>query len=127
MSAPRGGRTSDRGFTLVELLVVLAVLALLTALISPVIASLLPGYRLSRVADEMILEIRTAGARAIGTYRTTGFFVDVGDGSYWREGESPTALPAGVATGFVAARSLMPVVDVGQVAFFRTGRRAAGG
>lgn len=62
----------EAGFTLLELLVVLAILALLAGLL-PVAASGLPGLRFRADARAMAAALRTAQARAM----VTGLPVDV--------------------------------------------------
>lgn len=119
-------RGSVRGFTLVELLVVLVIVSLITALASPMIASVLPGYQLKNTATDVEARLRSARANAIGTNQPVGFYVDVANRTYGTGAESRKSFADGISAKFVAARSLMPSEDTGQVRFFADGTSSGG-
>lgn len=70
-------RRSTRGFTLIELIVVLAVLGLITALAMPMFAGALPGARLKAAARDLGAELRYARAQAIAGNRETTLTIDL--------------------------------------------------
>lgn len=55
----------DRGFTIVELLVVVAVMAILLAIIIPNITRFLPAHRLASGVNQMVGELRLSRQKAI--------------------------------------------------------------
>lgn len=61
----RGMRACSRGFTLVELLVTLAVAAILLALATPSLAELLRGNRLAAANNELVTALNVARAEAL--------------------------------------------------------------
>ena len=61
--------TAPSGFTLVELLVVLAIAGLLVALVPPVVSALVPDFRAKAVAQEVVAELRDARGDAIARHR----------------------------------------------------------
>ncbi len=65
MAPTRPSRTGEHGFTLTELLVVLAVIGLLLAASPLLLRSALPGMRSKAAADEVANDLRTARALAI--------------------------------------------------------------
>jgi type II secretion system protein H len=67
----------SRGFTLIELMVVLAVLALLLTVAVPFFPKALPGAEIKGAARELAAGLRTARSRAITLNREVGFTLDV--------------------------------------------------
>ena len=64
-SQNRVGRIVVRGFTIVELMVTVAVLAILSAIAVPSFTNLIRGNRLTSAANEMVALLQTARAGAI--------------------------------------------------------------
>ncbi len=73
---------SRRGYTLMEIVLVLALLVAITALAMPAIRGLMAGQRLENAADIVRAEWGKARARAIKTGRIYVFRFAVNDGSY---------------------------------------------
>lgn len=88
------GRPS--GFTLVEMLVVLAVTALIAGLSFPAIERSLRGQAFESAADATELGLRQARADAIRSGRATRFALGADRRSIVREGGAPIALPAAI-------------------------------
>ncbi|MFQ5955240.1 MAG: GspH/FimT family protein [Kiloniellales bacterium] len=74
------------GFTLLELLVVLAVLGLVYALALPSLSGVLAGPRLDREARQLVSALREARSNAIVGGREVAFTVDAAAGA-WRYGD----------------------------------------
>ena len=86
---------SQRGFTLVELLVCLAILALVTAFL-PMPFTAHSGASLNRVANDLATAMRETRAHAIGAGRTETFAIDLATDTYLDAGGQSHRLPAGV-------------------------------
>ncbi len=94
-SAPWRG---ERGFSLVELIVVLAILALALVAVVPLAGSLRQSMAVDVAAREVALGLRAARAAAIYGNKETTFTLDGAAGQYWSDA-APTRkrLPAQVA------------------------------
>ncbi len=77
------GRNS--GFTLAELLVVLAILSLMVALAMPVLNRAMPSLALKSTAGEIAVALRQARSQAIGSNREVAVLVDL-DGRFLQLG-----------------------------------------
>ncbi|MCL1979901.1 MAG: GspH/FimT family pseudopilin, partial [Proteobacteria bacterium] len=58
-------RLPASGFTLVEVMVVIAIFAILAAVALPLIISSLPGYRLRAAARELVIDFKRAKVEAV--------------------------------------------------------------
>jgi general secretion pathway protein H len=106
------------GFTLVELLVVLALLALTAAMVVPFLGHAVPRSALAAAAAEIRAALRGAGSEAIAEGRTVTFRGDRGSG-YWLDRRyhrlTLTGKPVRIA-----------VAGAGRVAFFASGGSSGG-
>ncbi|MHB8791507.1 MAG: GspH/FimT family pseudopilin [Desulfobulbaceae bacterium] len=66
---------NQNGFTLVEIMVTLAVLAIAATLVSPAIMSMAPGMRLRTATNELHADLMRAKSRAVKDNRNIGFSV----------------------------------------------------
>lgn len=82
-----------RGFTLVELLVVFALLALLVAIVPPAYDRLREGSQYRDAVRTMTSELRQARFRALTEGREVRFGVDLARRTYGVEGAAPHQLP----------------------------------
>lgn len=93
-----------RGFTLLELLVVLAIAGLLIAAVPPMVAAVIPGTELKTAARTLKIELRSARAEAIGSGHTVDVMFSTGDAAgYAIAGRSPQSLPQGISLRFESA------------------------
>lgn len=94
---------SERGFTLVELLVVLAIMAMTLTIAVPRFSQVLPGSQLREATQALAASLREARGRAIRTGRAVALTLDLDAGLYRIEGDAesdPTALPDALALAF---------------------------
>jgi len=94
MTRSAGG--GESGFTIIELIVVLAVLAFAYALVAPSVAGLFDGPRFDGAVRDMVIALREARATAITTSRDTRFAV-AADRRSWRSDGHAGAVAEGVS------------------------------
>lgn len=80
-TSPTGDSRTARGFTLMELLVVLTILGLALILVMPTLNRLLPGLELRTEARDVASVLREARARAIGRNEEVPVVVDLERGA----------------------------------------------
>jgi general secretion pathway protein H len=100
----RRGLHRQRGFTLVEMLAILAVLALVAAVSTPLLRPPPDGLVLQRAAREMTAALRGTRARAILRNEETDFVIDLARNVYFASGLSETRLPADATLTLVVAK-----------------------
>ena len=91
----------SRGFTLLELLVVLAIVALAAALVAPNIPGVIGSTRLTAAAEITVAFLREARARAIVDGVAVDFEVDPRTGAY-RFADRSKSVNASVAVALTA-------------------------
>jgi uncharacterized protein (TIGR02596 family) len=117
---------AKRGFTLVELLVVLAIMAIMAAASLPAISSLMSSYNLTSATDTAIGMIAFGRQEAIALdepvevrfyqYQIPGFVHDTGSGSFHAyQLLKDTALPSGLSNSGTGATAA--AVPLGRVQF----------
>ncbi|HEX3954185.1 MAG TPA: GspH/FimT family pseudopilin [Stellaceae bacterium] len=106
------------GFTLIEIMVVLAILALTLGLVMPYLGSSLSGTAQRAAIAELRVALRGAGDTAITQGRTVSFRADPG-GGYWIDRRYYRL--AGAATHLRLA-----VAGGGQIAFYPWGGSSGG-
>ena len=120
-------RSLRRGFTLLELLVVLALATLLIALVPPLMSAALPGVELKSSARKVAAGLRLAREEAIRHGRDVAMIIDLEDRSYQVEGPfRRVALPKGVELSLVVAENEMGNDQRGAIRFFPDGGSTGG-
>jgi prepilin-type N-terminal cleavage/methylation domain-containing protein len=109
------------GFTLVELLVVLAILALMVGMTMPLLGNSVPRAAVGAAAAEIRAALRGAGSQAIAEGRTVVFRGDPGAG-YWVD-RRHHALTTTRASGIPVR---VAVAGAGRVSFFAWGGSSGG-
>ena len=100
--------SQSRGFTLVELLVVLAIAGLVLAVAPPLISSVMPGVELKAAARRTAGALRLAREIAIADGRDTAWVIDIETNRYGIDGDHRGgSLPAGLDVELVAAEDEM--------------------
>jgi len=117
----------QRGFTMIELLAVLALVAAIMAMAASVMWRKLPGQRLQQSAKELVAQLRYTRAQAIATGEPQVFTLDA-NSREWRAGEKRRGQLAKdiaiVATGARNEQQQRP--GVAAVRFFPEGAATGG-
>jgi general secretion pathway protein H len=117
----------SRGFTLVELLVVLAIAGLMLAVTPPLITAALPGIELKAAARRTAGALRLAREIAIAEGRDAAWVVDIEQHRYAIEGDHRGgSLPGGLELELVAAEEEMKSETVGAIRFYPDGSSSGG-
>jgi len=126
MQVPSCG-VGARGFTLVELLVVLAIAGLLLATTPPLVSAVLPGVQLKAAAREIAATLRLTRELAIARGQPVAWMFDVERGGYWIEGDGRGGrLPSGLRLKLVAAAEELRDERHGAIRFYPDGTASGG-
>lgn len=115
-----------RGFSLVELVVVMVLIAALAAIGLAAIGSGLPGQQLRGAARELAAELRLARAQAIATGREQVFVIDVGRKRWRGTGERSGEWPEAIALEVTGAREELESPEEVAIRFFPEGAATGG-
>lgn len=118
--------TRQRGFSLIELVVVLVLVATLAGLGAAVIGGALPGQQLRNAARSLAVELRYTRARAIATGQEQVFSLDVAAKRWNAAREHTGEIPEEIELIVTTAREEQPARDVAAVRFFPTGAATGG-
>jgi len=105
-------RDRKRGITLIELVVVMAIIAIGAVLLAPSIGSWVPNYRLRSAARDIVSTLRTAQMKAISVNTTYQVSFAPGSGTY--------VLQYQTTAGFVnegAVQTLPPGIVISGITF----------
>lgn len=104
---------SHRGFTLTEILVVVAIFSILAAIAVPNWSTLLPTYALNSAARQVqsgLNNIKSQAAARNASYRlsfsTTSYIIQKDDGSGWQDTGESRSLPEGITIASTSASTL---------------------
>ncbi len=118
----RGG-----GFTLLELLVVISLLAMALAVVPPILTSATATAELKGAARELASALRHARSRAIARSQDTALTLNVRTRRYRVTGtQRQHTLPADVEFKVYGAASESPDEDTGGIRFFADGSSTGG-
>jgi general secretion pathway protein H len=128
-TSPAGSRVRLRrsaGFTLAELLVVLAILAAMTALALPVLSRAMPGLALKATASEIALVLRHARAQAIGANAEAAVVVDLDGRSVTFGTRAPIALDKRYGLSLFTGAEELIDRGTGRIRFYPDGTSTGG-
>ena len=128
MTAP-GHRYARRisGFTLLELVVVLALAVLLVAIVPPLLTAALPGVELKSASRRIAAGLRLAREEAIRKGHDVAFILDLEKHRYQVEGPFRSLpLPEDMDLKLIAADSEMQGEERGAIRFFPDGSATGG-
>lgn len=118
--------TASRGYTLLELLVALAVIGLVLASVPMIVASARPGPAARVAAEELAAALRLTRSEAIGRYAPATLLLDVDQRVYRGADGGERALAENLEFKFVTARSELIGEAAGQIRFFPDGSATGG-
>jgi len=119
------------GFTLLELLLVAAVMAAALALVGGAVAGALPGQQLREASGRIAAELRATRARALATGAHQAFVIDPAT-RRWQSGPVDAAprrqgeLPAALRVAATVAREAQPGPGQAAILFFADGSSTGG-
>ena len=120
------GRCGARGFTLLELVLVLGLIALASTLAAAALAGGFDGMRLRSAAKDVAAQLRFTRAQAIATGEPQRFTLDLATHRWSAPKQRAGELPKQVALGFVGAREVQPSQGQGGIVFFPDGASTGG-
>jgi general secretion pathway protein H len=119
---------AQRGFTLIEVTVVLVIVALVTALVMPQLSGVQSKADLRTAARGIAAGLRTTRNLAMTHGRSEAFVVDTASGAF-RAGStaSPRRVPSGVHLVLLTTADERIYDAVGSIQFFADGSSSGGG
>lgn len=119
-------RGKGRGFTLVELMVVLVIIALIMGLFATSMSRSISAAEARAATRKMVTSLRYTRARAIIDKSEQVFRVDTDNRSYQAPGRPLITLPQGVDVTITTARSEITSEAVAGIRFFPDGGSTGG-
>lgn len=129
--ASRAGRGlpscgSGRGFTLIELMVVLAILGLALALSAPAFQRAFPWLQLKNAASTTVTALREARGLAIADNRETVLYIDLNSRQLRIDGARPVSLDPRLEITLTTATREVIRSGVGGIRFYPDGSSTGG-
>lgn len=125
LALPREWRAA-RGFTLIEMLVVVALIALAATVVSVSVGSGLSGARVKAASRDLVAALRYTRGQAIVKHEQKTLSVDVEQRRYRAPGKSWVELPKDMTMKLFTARSELEEEGVGRIRFFPDGSSTGG-
>jgi general secretion pathway protein H len=119
-------RRGDAGFTLIELIVVIAIMGLMLAIVASRSNPVSPATHARAAAREIAGALRSARSEAIMTNRSVSFSLDSTGGRYWWGQRTPQLLPRDLSVALLTSRDQMVSDAVGNVRFDPDGGSTGG-
>jgi general secretion pathway protein H len=115
-----------RGFTLVELVVVVALIAAALAMAASLFSAGLPGQQLRGTARELAAQLRYTRAQALVTGRPQSFLLDTRTRDWQAPNHHAGRVPAKIEIVATVASSERPSPQVAAIRFFPEGAATGG-
>lgn len=119
-------RRPARGFTLLEIVLVLAIIAFASLLAAAALGGGIEGLRLRSAAREVAAQLRFTRAHAIATGEPQRFVIDPGAHAWTAPKQRHGELPRKLAIAFTGAREAQPAPGQGAIVFFPDGASTGG-
>lgn len=116
----------ERGFTLFEVLIVLAIVGLVSAIMAPMIFKGVSGTRSRAAAYEIAAALRQARGEAVATNADVALMVDPERGAYALEAAKPKMLAGTLRLSLYAAQSEQLGTAIGGIRFYPDGSATGG-
>jgi len=116
-----------KGFTLLELMVTLAIAALLFVMVMPTGAHRSGAVELQGSARDVAMGLRLTRSRAVVANRAADFALDLAQPAYRPAGAAAVPLPRGVAVTLLTSEDELVSATVGAIRFFPDGSSTGGG
>ncbi|MBK1722102.1 GspH/FimT family pseudopilin [Thiocystis violacea] len=118
--------SANRGFTIVELLVVMAIAALIMTAVPTLFSAALPGIEMKSAARRTVATLRLARESAIRRGEDQALLVDIEAHRLSLPGYRSLSLPKGLTIGLEAASREMLDEQRGVIRFFPDGSSTGG-
>jgi len=118
--------TNSRGFTLIEILVVMVIIALVMGMVATSMSRSISGAEARAAARNLVASLRYTRARAVLDKSEQVFEVNTEERSYLAPGRKQVQLPEGVDVTVTTARSEITAEDVAGIRFFPDGGSTGG-
>ncbi len=123
----RPAPASQSGFTLIELIVVLAIAGFIMAVVPPLIARAIPGVELKGAARQLAGGLRFARSYAIRSRKEALLTLDLEKKLYRVTGRTRAyAIPKGIDVALLTAESETDTTQSGSIRFYPTGGSTGG-
>lgn len=120
------GASRHRGFTLVEILAVVALIALAVTLVSVSVGGGLAGARVKGASRDLVAALRYTRGQAIVKREQQALSIDVEQRRYRAPGKRWVELPKDMTMKLFTARSELEAEGVGRIRFFPDGSSTGG-
>ena len=122
-----GDRSCDKGFTIIELIVVLVIMVTAAAITGPNLVRGMAGVKLKSAARDVASALRHSRSYAVIMARESEFHLDLEKNSYRVSGKKKVyRLPDSVQLKLVTAESEITGVEEGVIRFFPDGSSTGG-
>jgi len=124
---PRAASSGQRGFTLLEMLVVLAMVVIVLAVVPPLISAGLPSAELKGAARKLAAGLRYTRSRAVSTQEEKALVVDLEERKFTvPDRPRAVSLPEDVEIDLLTTRSDLLGERTGRIRFFPDGSSTGG-
>ena len=120
------GRLAQRGFTLLEIILVIVIIALASVLAAAAMGGGFKGLQLKASAKQIASNLRYTRAQAIATGQRQRFVIDPRAHSWQAPKAHHGDIPPKIAITFTGAREVQPQAGEGAIEFFPDGAATGG-